>query len=412
MTKPSAASMGFWLAIGHMLAFADRSKIAGLLPLIRHDIPMSDAVAGAMLGTIFTLGYVIGLVALAVLPPRFSNNATWRILVGVGLGAAASLATGFVRSLTELILVRAVLGFGQALFIPAALTLLADASVVLPLRTRQMARFLAAASLGRGAGLLLVAAAVAALQWFVAAGAPWRWVFAVTTVPNLILLAVLWHARERSVAAPTVEAGTSIIPPTGVKFAYLLLATAPFVLIQGFVGWLPTLLHERGLTIPTAATVAGVQAIVAGAGGQLTGGTLMRRLGTGFHIAPLVVVAAVILASGFIGVGVAADGIAGTVAAFVVAYYLLAIALFGAIFGWQQLLSADGAMSGNGTLMGTVTFVGVGLGPILTGAIAGHLHNLGAALAATATTCAIWSILTWAAMLMLYRRRAEPRATL
>ena len=110
------------LARGHVPAFVDRAKIAGAMPAIRHQIAMSEAVAGWVIGTAFALGYGATILLMAAIRPKPMRWA-WQSPVGLALWACASLMTGFSRSISALLPTRAIVGCGQALFAPAALSL-------------------------------------------------------------------------------------------------------------------------------------------------------------------------------------------------------------------------------------------------------------------------------------------------
>jgi len=108
------------LAILHCLAFIDRTMIGGALPLMRLDLPMTDAGAGWLIGTAFAVPYGVTALALAAML-RGRRASPWWLIGGVAVWTAATLVTGAAQSTTMLMLARAGLGIGQAMFVPVAI---------------------------------------------------------------------------------------------------------------------------------------------------------------------------------------------------------------------------------------------------------------------------------------------------
>ena len=282
------------MSMGHLLAFIDRTKVAGVLPAIRAQIPMTDTAAAGVIGTAFAVAYVATLLVLA--GRGGSRGWRWRLAAGLVVWGIASAVTGLAGTLPELLGARALLGVGQALFIPAALTAVVAISPTHADRATNLSFFTAASSLGRSVGLVAIGAALVLVQWLGLSGADqaWRWSFLVTVVPNLLLLALLRTPRVGAAQSPAVDHHGAIVP-LRVQVTFLFLALMPIMVIQATVGWLPTLLvAEFAITVQRASLWAGTIVLLAGPTGQLAGGWLLRRLKPRGRIVPVVIVGAMV----------------------------------------------------------------------------------------------------------------------
>lgn len=396
------------MSLGHLLAFVDRAKVAGVLPAIRAQIPMTDTAAAAVIGTAFATAYVVTLLLLTIAERGRERGWRWRLLAGVVIWGIATAVTGLADTLPELLGARALLGVGQALFIPAALTSVVTASPSRAARAANLAIFTAAASFGRSAGLLVIGGALALVQWLSLSSTDqaWRWSFIATVVPNLLLLGLLRTPLVSFVQAPAA-AETGLRVAWRAQAMFMLLALMPIMLIQATVGWLPTLLvSEYAVTVQQASYWAGAIVLVAGPTGQLIGGWLLRRLKPPSRAVPWIIASAMTVGlPGFIpvasgsGMRLAAIGMSW-------AYFALGIAGLAALYGWQDLMPQRVRLAGNGLYLALVTAVAIGLGPLLTGLIADQAAALPVALLKTALVC------TSVALLIAVLRRtrlATPR---
>lgn len=396
------------LSFGHVLAFGDRAKVAGALPAIREQLAMSDQAAAWVIGTAFALSYGITLLVLAASSRSDHAQSRWRMPFGVLIWALASAATGLAESLPALIGARVVLGIGQALFIPAALTYLVEASGDRQVRATSMSIFTSAASLGRSIGLLMIGAALTLVQMFDVGGASpdWRWAFLLTVIFNLILL--LWLVRADlggRAACPPPAAVVSAAIPRLLWCGYLVLAVAPVIVIQAMVGWLPSFfVRELGIETDRASLWLGAIFILGGPSGPLLGGWLLRRVEGWSGAIPLLValgISAALPAFALIAWG---GNVPAAALGALAAYVTLGIASFAALFGWQHLMPAGRRVAGNGVFFALITVVGAGLGPLITGGLADSWGGLGNALVMTAIGCALLAIATAALTQPLYRK--------
>lgn len=396
------------LSYGHLLAFADRAKVAGALPAMREQVAMSDQAAGWVIGTAFALSYGATLLALAALSRSYGAQGRLRMPCGVLLWALASAATGLADSLPALIGARVVLGIGQALFIPAALSYLVEASADRRVRATSMSIYTSAASLGRSIGLLIIGAALTFVQIFGVGGASpdWRWAFLLTALFNLILLAWLVRADLGGRAAdPQPAAVIRAAIPRLLWCGYLVLAVAPVIVIQAMVGWLPSLfVRDLQLDVDQASLWLGALFMLGGPSGPLLGGWLLRRAEGWSGAIPLIVAGGIIAAVPAFALIAWGGSVAAAALGTLVAYVVLGVASFSALFGWQNLMPAGRRVAGNGLFLALITVVGAGLGPLITGGLADGGSKLGIALIMTALGCALLAIAAAAVTQPLYRK--------
>ncbi len=106
-----------------ILNYVDRQVIYSLLPLLRTDLQMSDLALGltgsAFLWTYGLLSPVAGSVA-----DRYGRART--ICFSLLAWTLVTWATGYARTGTELLLLRALMGISEACYVPAAVALIAD----------------------------------------------------------------------------------------------------------------------------------------------------------------------------------------------------------------------------------------------------------------------------------------------
>lgn len=375
----------------------DRFLLAVAAPQVAVALRLGDGMLGFVLGAAFALAYAAAAVPLGRLADRGWSRAL--LIGGAGLWSAASLLTGLATTTVELIAVRMLLGLGQAAFVPAALALLLDSPA--ERRAGRLALFTAAAPVGRSLALLgggLILAGLTALGLT----AEWRWLFLVTTLPNVLLIVLLLVSPTERTARfidPGKLADPNEPPSQPAKSAlliacFLLAAVAPIVAGQAIGSWVPSLVvRSLGWSPARAGVLTGTVMLIAAPAGQLAGGWLARHWAAMTRW-PVVVVAgglwaalpAMALTAHATGPALAMIGIAGVSVA-------LGIASFSALFGWQALVPAHARGQGNGAFMATITLVGVGAGPLIAGLVSEHggggAHGLAAALMFTLGLAAV-----------------------
>lgn len=168
------------LAIVYMFNFIDRQILAILLPSIKEEFQVGDAVLGLLAGTAFALFYVILGVPIARLADRTNRRNLIALAVAVWSGMTA--LSGFAANIWQLALARVGVGIGEAGCSPPAHSMIAD---LYPPQQRSSA--MGVYTLGISAGIML---AYLAGGWVVE-NYSWRHAFFIVGLPGLLLAALV-----------------------------------------------------------------------------------------------------------------------------------------------------------------------------------------------------------------------------
>ena len=168
------------LAIVYMFNFIDRQILAILLPSIKEEFQVGDAVLGLLAGTAFALFYVVLGVPIARLADRVNRRNLIALAVAVWSGMTA--LSGFSANIWQLALARVGVGIGEAGCSPPAHSMIAD---LYPPQQRSSA--MGVYTLGISAGIML---AYLAGGWVVD-NYSWRYAFFIVGLPGLLLAALV-----------------------------------------------------------------------------------------------------------------------------------------------------------------------------------------------------------------------------
>jgi predicted MFS family arabinose efflux permease len=406
------------LAFGYCIAFIDAHLPAVAAPLLKVDLQLTDAQLGLLTGPAYALLYVVGVLTTGRL--IYSAHRLRALAACVATWMTGMVMIAFGHSFAELLVGRALVGLGQAVFLPLGLGLVvahADPSW----RARAMVVLTASTVIGRSFSMLFGGATLALFaHWTPTPGfAHWRLLFLVMTAPNLLLIALLLRCKElpnASVPRPQQVYGPllqAFWARPWVISAYFCGAAACVLMVRTIGAWAPSVLQrEQGLTPAAAALVFGVATLVASPLGHLLGGILVDKRGEK-HSPMLVSVGALLLAvpvlcalpwanSAFVACGVLAlASLLGGGAAAV------------ALSGWPMMLSPALRDAGLRIFLVFTVVIGESLGPWVTGVVSDHRgaggHALSWALTRVCLAAAIAGIAT--ALLVCGRwQRAAPAA--
>ena len=168
------------LAVVYMFNFIDRQILAILLPSIKEEFQVGDAVLGLLAGTAFALFYVILGIPIARLADRSNRRNLIALAVAVWSGMTA--LSGFAANIWQLALARVGVGIGEAGCSPPAHSMIAD---LYPPQQRSSA--MGVYTLGISAGIML---AYLAGGWVVD-NYSWRHAFFIVGLPGLLLAALV-----------------------------------------------------------------------------------------------------------------------------------------------------------------------------------------------------------------------------
>jgi MFS family permease len=301
-SRPYAWTVVAILIATAVLSYTDRQVLSLLVDPIRGELGISDTQVSLLLGTAFAVVYGIAGIPLGFLADRTSRRNL--IFAGVLVWSCGTLACGFSHSFGQLFAARIVVGLGEAVLSPAAISLISD---YFPPSRRGTAVgfFLSGIAMGIGAAILIGGGVLHLVELGVLAGTPlagqpaWRLVLLLIGAPGLLWSLAILAIREparRTTEDPATRADAGHDPGAATRSTttaawrsatwarvipiYLVVAAAS--LVDNAVGaWAPTLLIREFTRNPAQVGVQLGFLLTAGfGGGVLLGGWLADRAGS------------------------------------------------------------------------------------------------------------------------------------
>jgi MFS family permease len=372
-----------------IVSYTDRQVLSLLVDPVRHVLGITDTQISLLLGTAFAVIYGIAGIPFGMLADRISRRNL--IFFAVLVWSLGTVACGYAQSFGQLFAARIVVGFGESVLSPAAISLISD---YFPPSRRGMAVgcFLSGIAIGIGASILIGGGVLHLVEVGAMVGTPlarltpWRLVLLLIGAPGVawafVILLIREPARRLAAAGVSAQAGAprratlSVVAPI-----FLVVALAS--LVDNAVGaWAPSLLIRNfGRDPAQVGLQLGVLLTIAFGGGVLLGGWLsdvvgghghwMRKLGVCLAASLLIIAASLGLTSSRVAV--------------VMAAIPLYFALSGVVTacGFSAILDAI-PNSQRGFAMAVSFFlnvaVGAGIGPTSVALAAAHLFGAGAGL--------------------------------
>jgi MFS family permease len=273
-----------------ILSYTDRQVLSLLVDPIRHDLLISDTEVSLLIGTAFAVVYGTAGIPFGLLADRTSRRNL--IFLGVVVWSIGTVTCGFAHSFGELFAARVVVGLGESVLSPSAISLISD---YFPASRRGLAvgSYLSGIAIGNGASILIGGGALQLVAAGVFAGtpiaaiAPWRLVLLVIGSPGLLwalaVLAIREPQRRAAIAAVASAAGGASGRHALWRVAPIYLVVATASLVDNAVGaWAPTLLiRDFGRDAAQVGLQLGLLLTIGFGGGVLLGGWLSDRLGRG-----------------------------------------------------------------------------------------------------------------------------------
>jgi MFS family permease len=271
-----------------IVSYTDRQVLSLLVDPVRHDLGISDTQISLLLGTAFAVVYGIAGIPFGLLADRTSRRNL--IFFGAAVWSVGTVACGYVESFGQLFAARIVVGLGESVLSPAAISLISD---YFPPARRGMAVgcFLSGIAIGSGASILIGGGVLHLVEVGALAGTPfasmvpWRLVLLLIGALGLAWSFMILLIREPTrrvteqqalpAAVPRRRAMLSLVAPI-----YFVVATAS--LVDNAVGaWAPTLLIRNfGRDPAQVGLQLGLLLTIAFGGGVLLGGWLSDYVGT------------------------------------------------------------------------------------------------------------------------------------
>ncbi|RIA37984.1 putative MFS family arabinose efflux permease [Hephaestia caeni] len=407
------------LMLAYMLSLMDRVMLGFLIEPVRHELGLSDTQIGLLLGFGFVLFYSILGVPLGAMADR--GNRRNLMVGGILVWSLATAGTAFAAGFAGLLLARTLVGAGEATLSPGAVSTIGDRF------PRERVGFaLSLYSLGGAFGIGVAMAVggylvewTSALSWAVPALgielSGWRLVFLIVGLAGVpfavLMLATMREAPRRGERKehPPLSAVIDHMARHKLAFAGLLLGFGMQVL-STYVPMLWAAAHfqrafamsplQLGLAFTLIFGVAtGVGVLIGGAINDMA----MRR---GISDAPArLVFWGIPLQLPFVWLAFVSGE--PSFALWMLGFQILFASLYGGLQGAMVQVLTPSTMHGRmmGIYLFSVTVVGMGVGPLVTGALSQHGFSgngaLGLAMAATMTLA-----LVLAALMLTVARRA------
>ena len=119
-----ATLLVFFMWFAYFLNYADRQAVFSMFPSLKADLGMSDSQLG-LTGAIFLWVYAIGCPIAGQMGDRYSKRLL--IILSIIIWSIVTLATGFAQSVTFMLVLRALMGISESLFMPTAIALTSNA---------------------------------------------------------------------------------------------------------------------------------------------------------------------------------------------------------------------------------------------------------------------------------------------
>lgn len=259
----------------------DRNMFGLLLPLIQKDIHISDTVLGFLMGPAFVIVYSIAGVPIAWIADHAGRRNI--IAFGLGLWSAVTALTGFATTMAHLLIVRILLGIGEASNMAPSSALIGD---MFRGRYRVMAMAIFAAG-----GPLAIMVFYPVIGW-VAEHRGWRPAYPIMGAIGIALALVIFlfiREPQQDVAARAAIKGESEALTLG-QAAGTVLRSGTFLLLclggtmvsiaySALLAWLPSFMERvHGLHSQDIGALLGMYKGLLGVAATIAGGLLVTWL--------------------------------------------------------------------------------------------------------------------------------------
>lgn len=405
------------LTCAYLLSLVDRILISLLVEPIKAEMALSDTQIGLLVG----FGFVVFYVALGIPLGSLADSRNRRnlIVAGIAVWSLATIGCGLAPSFGWLLLARMLVGAGEAVLFPCAISTFSDRfprtqfSLAMSIFSYGAIGGMGLAMVGGGELLRWTADASNAFNVLGRSLHGWRSVFVAAGLMGIPLAAlILLSVRE----APRIHAPA--IPPRIQELIRAMAARrrAYFGLFLGFgaqvvstyipMMWAaPFYLRTFELSPQSVGWSLGAIFAIAGGLGLMVGGKWSdARTGRGVIDAPVqILLISIPLQLPLIGAVFLADS--PTLSLLALAALLFVASMYGGLQGTAVRLMSPPGMQGRlmAIYLFAVTIVGMGGGPLLVGALSEHVFQGERALGNAMGTVMTTAILLAAAILWFTR---------
>jgi MFS family permease len=269
-----------WLVVGMLwfvcfFNYADRQAIFAVFPLLKQQLALTDVQLGVIGGSFMWMYALFGPLA-GWLADRLSRK---RLVLGGLIGwSLVTALTAACHTYGQLVLCRALSGLGEAMYLPASMSLIGDYHAA-GTRSRAMSLHQSSVYVGSVAG-----GAIAGLvgQYY-----GWRWSFLLFGFGGLLFGAVISKflkeparrvAEQRAASSPAVQEKSSFLAQPVVWLLISAFVGANFVAVV-FLTWMPSFLYGKfHMSLSMAGLNGTIYLQFSSVAGVLCGGLLADRL--------------------------------------------------------------------------------------------------------------------------------------
>lgn len=295
--RPFAAwATVFLLILFVFISFVDRQIVSLLVEPIKQDLGFSDTQISLVQGIAFALFYSCAGIPLAILADRYSRRLL--LFAGIVIFSLASAACGLMQAFEGLFACRLIVGIGEAVLTPIALSIISE-NFPRDKLGKAMGVYGCSSYIGFGGALMLVGAVMGYLNAIAHLSVPvfgelrpWQATFLITALPGVPLAFLVFALRDpRDEAASIAKAAGRQVKRISVplKIALAGRSTALAHLLTGFallsvisyvtLAWTPAFFIRRhGWDAPTIGLWFGLIVATTGISGSLLFGHVISRL--------------------------------------------------------------------------------------------------------------------------------------
>lgn len=366
------------LLVVYITNYADRMILSVLMPAIKAEFAVSDAALGFLAGTAFAIFYATLGVPIAIMADR--GNRKLIITVSVAIWSVMTAVCGLAQGYWQFAAARIGVGVGEAGGSPPSHAIISDLFT-----TKSRATALAIYALGVPFGLFVGLYGGAQ----VAEAYGWRMAFYVLGLPGLALAVLVWFTiQEPRRGASDGFTHTGEAPPLMTTVRHMLsqrslvhvFIGATITTLVGYAGvqWWPTfMVRSHGLSMADLSLFLALVFGVAGGIGTFLGGYLADLFSKrDKKWMPRVVTLATIIGLPF---GIAIYLVDSS---FLVFSLIGIPAMMGAVYlpptyaMTQSLVEVRMRTVASALLLFVINFIGMGLGPLIAGALSDYFTPL------------------------------------
>lgn len=272
-----------WVVVGllwvvALLNYMDRQMLSTMREAMQIDIAeLESAVNFGRLMAIFLWIYGFMSPVAGAVADRISRK--WLIVLSLGVWSAVTLLMGYSSSFAQIYWLRALMGVSEALYIPAALSLIADyftgAARSLAIGIHMTGLYLGQAVGGFGATVAAAFSWQTAFHWFGLAGILYA---------GVLMLFLREKRREPAVREASKPAGEPVWKSFSLIFSNVAFWTILFFFASSSLpgwatkNWLPTLFAESlGIPMAQAGPVSTITIALSSFVGVMIGGPISDR---------------------------------------------------------------------------------------------------------------------------------------